>query len=106
LRHWYLLREGFVKYIIISHLVPGTEAGLEGFKVFSKVGNPPGADATWAGVDGKTFVVVTDEPDLERALAYSPFFQDVTVIPVVPLDDAYVQALQTAHGHWGVNAQG
>jgi hypothetical protein len=38
-------------------------------------------------------------------LAYSPFFQDVTVIPVVPLDDAYVQALQTAHGHWGANAQ-
>ena len=29
----------------------------------------------------------------------------VTVIPVVPLDDAYVQALQTAHGHWGANAQ-
>ena len=39
-------------------------------------------------------------------LAYAPFFQDVTVIPVVALDEAYVATLQTVHGHWGANAAG
>ncbi len=94
-----------MKYVVISHLVPGIDNQLQGFKIFSEVGPPPGAEAVWAGVDGKTIIVVIDEPNLEQTLTYGPFFQDVTVIPVVDLDDAYVQTLQTAHEHWGANPQ-
>ena len=32
---------------------------------------------------------------------YAPFFEETTTIPVVPLDDAWMQAMQAAQANWG-----
>jgi hypothetical protein len=92
-----------MKYVIISRSAPGIDATRHGLEVFAKAGLPSQAVESWAGVDGKTFVTVVeagDEYDLVASLTYAPFFQSVEVIPVVPLDDAYVGALRTAMGNW------
>jgi hypothetical protein len=54
-------------------------------------------------VDGRTFinVIETDTPDMVASATYAPFMDDVTVIPVVPVDDAWLTVIQTAQGHWG-----
>jgi hypothetical protein len=67
------------------------------------VGLPPGTEGTWAAADGKTFVniVETDAPDTVAAATYAPFFDETTIIPVVPMDDAWLQAIQTAQSNWG-----
>jgi len=71
--------------------------------VFTKSGLPPGTETTWAAVDGKTFIniVDTDLPDIQAASTYAPFFEETTVIPVVALDDAWMQAIQAAQSNWG-----
>jgi hypothetical protein len=92
-----------MKYIVISRLAPGVENARQALAAFGKAGLPPGTEATWAGTDGKTFVniVETDLPDVTAAATYAPFFEDSTVIPVVPVDDAWLQAIQTAQANWG-----
>jgi len=32
---------------------------------------------------------------------YAPFFEETTTIPVVPLDDAWMKAIQAAQANWG-----
>ena len=92
-----------MKYIVISRLAPGTDNARQALEVFTKTGLPPGTEATWAGSDGKTFIniVETDAPDITAASTYGPFFQETTVIPVVPVDDAWMKAIQAAQSNWG-----
>jgi hypothetical protein len=35
------------------------------------------------------------------AVTYAPFFEEMTVLPVVPLDEAWMKAAQTALSNWG-----
>jgi hypothetical protein len=92
-----------VKYIVINRLAPGIDNARKALEVFTKVGLPPGTEGTWAAADGKTFVniVETDSPDAVVAATYAPFFDETTIIPVVPMDDAWLQAIQTAQSNWG-----
>ena len=63
----------------------------------------PGTEATWAGTDGKTFIniVEADVPDMTTSATYAPFFEETTVIPVVPVDDTWMKAIQAAVSNWG-----
>lgn len=91
-----------MKYIVISRLAPGTDNARQALEVFTKTGLPPGTETTWASVDGKTFInlVETDLPDIQAASTYAPFFEETTIIPVVALDDAWMQAIQAAQSNW------
>ena len=92
-----------MKYVVISRLAPGTGNSRQALDVFTKNGLPAGTEATYAATDGKTFIniVETDAPDITGAATYAPFFEETTVIPVVPLDDAWTKAIQTAASRWG-----
>jgi hypothetical protein len=92
-----------MKYFVISRLAPGTDNARQALEVFTKTGLPPGTEATWAASDRKTFInmVETDVPDITAASTYAPFFEETTVIPVVPLDDAWMKAIQAAQSNWG-----
>jgi len=91
-----------VKYVVISHLAPGVDSARKVFEVFQKAGLPTGTESVWAGLDGKTFVniVESDTPDMVGASTYGPFFDKSTVIPVVALDDAWMEAIRTAQANW------
>jgi hypothetical protein len=91
-----------VKYIVISRRAPGIENARKALEVFEKAGLPPGTEVTWAGTDGKTLINVVDRdvPDMATAATYAPFFEETTVIPVVGLDDAWMQAIQAAEANW------
>lgn len=92
-----------MKYIVISKVAPGVDNVRKALEIYGKVGLPTGTEATWAGTDGKTFIniVETDAPDITTAATFAPFFEKTTVIPVVPLDDAWMKAAQTAQSNWG-----
>jgi hypothetical protein len=92
-----------MKYVVISRLAPGVENARKALEVFTKAGLPPGTEATWAGSDGKTFIniVETDAPDMTGAATYAPFFEETTIIPVVPVDGAWIEAIQAAQSNWG-----
>ena len=92
-----------MKYMVISRLAPGVENARKALEVFKKAGLPPGTEATWAGADGKTFIniVETDAPDMTASSTFAPFFEKTTVIPVVPLDDTWMKAIEAAQSNWG-----
>jgi hypothetical protein len=92
-----------MKFIVINRLAPGVDNAKKALEVFTKAGLPPGSEATWASTDGKTFfnIVETDAPDIASSATYAPFFEETTVFQVVPLDDAWMQAIQTAQSNWG-----
>jgi hypothetical protein len=92
-----------MKYVVISRLAPGVENSRKALEVFTKVGLPSGTEATWAATDGKTFInlVETDAPDMTASGTYAPFFEETTVIPVVPVDGAWMEAIQAAQANWG-----
>jgi len=92
-----------MKYVTIFRLAPGTDNARKALELYGKVGVPAGTEATWAGVDGKTFITVieTDNPDMMISATYAPFFEEQTVIPVVPLDDRWLEAIQAAQANWG-----
>ena len=92
-----------MKYVVINRLAPGIDNARTALEVFTKVGLPEGSEAIWAGTDGKTFIniVETDAPDITTAATYAPFFEETTVIPVVAMDDAWMQALLAAQSNWG-----
>ena len=92
-----------MKHLIISKLAPGIENSRKALEVFQKTGLPPGTEATWAAADGKTFIslVETDEVDMVTSSTYAPFFEETTTIPVVPLDDAWMRAIESAQNNWG-----
>jgi hypothetical protein len=91
-----------MKHMVISRLAPGVDNARQALAVFMKAGLPPGTEATWAGADGKTFIniVETDDPDMAAASTFAPFFEKSTVIPVVPLDDKWMEAIQAAQANW------
>jgi hypothetical protein len=91
-----------VKYISILRLAPGTENARKALEVFGKVGVPDGTEATYAATDGKTFITIidTDAPDMMVTSTYAPFFEQSTVLSVVPLDEAWMTAIQAAQGNW------
>jgi hypothetical protein len=92
-----------VKYVAIFKLAPGIDTARKALEVFGKVGVQDGTEATWAGVDGKTFITVieTDTPNMTVAATYAPFFEENTVIPVVPLDAEWLEAMKAAELNWG-----
>ncbi len=91
-----------MKYIVISRLAPGVDNARKALEVFTKAGVGPGTEATWAGVDGKTFIniVEADVPDMTISSTYAPLFEDVTVIPVVAVDGTWMEAIQAAQSNW------
>jgi hypothetical protein len=92
-----------VKYFVMFKLAPGTDNARKALEVYGKVGVADGTEATWAATDGKTFITLidTDAPDMRIAATYAPFFAESTVIPVVPLDEAWLTAIQAAQANWG-----
>jgi hypothetical protein len=97
------VRRGTVRYVSIFKLAPGTDNARKALEVYAKLGVPAGTEASWAAVDGKTFISIieTDTPDMVITAAYAPFFEEVTVIPVVALDAAWLEATQQAQSNWG-----
>lgn len=91
-----------MKYVVIGRLAPGVDGARKAFEVFQKAGLPPGTESVWAGADGKTFVNIleSETPDIVAASTYAPFFEKSTVIPVVALDDAWIEAIRTAQPNW------
>ncbi len=92
-----------MKYVVISTLAPGVDNASKALEVFMKAGLAPGTEATWAGTDGKTFIniVEAETPDMKTSATYAPFFESVTVIPVVAIDAAWMEAVQGAQSNWG-----
>jgi len=91
-----------MKYIVISTLAPGTDDARQALEAFMKVGAGPETEATWASVDGKTFIniVESDSPDMTISLTYAPFFDKTVVHPVVAVDGSWLEAVQTAQSNW------
>jgi hypothetical protein len=92
-----------MKHLVMSRLAPGVDNARKALEVFQKAGLPPGTEATWAAADGKTFfsIVETDAVDMVTPATYAPFFEETSTIPVVPLDDAWMQAILAAQNNWG-----
>ena len=92
-----------MKYVVISRLAPGVDNARKALEVFQKAGMPAGTESLWASTDGKTFVniVETDSPDMAASSTYAPFFEKTKVIQVVPVDDSWMQAIQSAQSNWG-----
>ncbi len=92
-----------MKYVLISHLAPGPESVKRAFEVFGRVGAAEGTQALYAATDGKTFITVVeaDEHDMERIATYGPFFDQVTVLPVVDVDEAWMEAMGRAMDNLG-----
>jgi len=92
-----------MKYVVISRLAPGVENSRKALEVFLKAGLPQGTQATYAGSDGKTFITIleSDTPDTVAAATYAPFWVESTVIPVVDVDETWLQAIQAAQANWG-----
>ena len=91
-----------MKYVVISKLTPGIDDARKALEVYGKAGLLPGNEATWAAADDKTFISIieTDAPDMATAATYAPFMEETSVIPVVPLDGTWMEAIQTARSNW------
>jgi hypothetical protein len=92
-----------MKYVVTSVLKPGVENAKKALEVFQKTGSAPGTEALFAGYDGKTFIAIvdTDTPDMAVTSTYAPFFESTSVLPVAPMDDAWMEAIQKAVAAWG-----
>ena len=90
-----------MKYISISRLAPGVDNVKQAFDVFGRIGTPEGLQSMYASPDGKTFVLIVeaDGYDVVRSATYAPFFEDVTVIPVVDVDEAWTNSIIEALGN-------
>jgi hypothetical protein len=102
-RSWPLRTEGGgMKYVVIARAAPGVENQRKALEVFLKAGPAPGSQGLLAGADGKTYIdfVESDEPDMVTALTYAPFFDEFEVIPVVSVDQTWLQAVQAAQANW------
>jgi hypothetical protein len=91
-----------MQYVLIARAAPGIENQRKALQVFTKVGPAQGTTSLHAGADGKTYVLMieTDEPDMSSSLTYAPFFEKFEVIPVVPIDEKWLQAAQAAEANW------
>jgi hypothetical protein len=91
-----------VKYVVISRIAPGVENSRKALEVFLKAGLPQGTEAIYAASDGKTFINIleSDTPDIVTSYTYAPFFEEQKIFTVVPADEAWLQAIQTAQATW------
>ncbi|HWT80129.1 MAG TPA: hypothetical protein VN648_15185 [Candidatus Methylomirabilis sp.] len=91
-----------MKFVTINTLAPGVDNARKALATYGKAGLPPGTEATWAATDGKTFISVieSDSPDMTLTATYAPFFEKSVVMPVVALDDKWLQAIQAAEANW------
>ncbi len=91
-----------MRYLTSFRLAPGTENSLAGWDMFQKLGMPPNALAAYAGIDGKTFVAINDgEIDTTFLMSFTPFYDQVTVLPVVEVDETWVAAAGAAVANLG-----
>jgi hypothetical protein len=92
-----------MKYVVISRLAPGMENSRKALEVYLSAGLPEGTQAIYAASDGKTFIniVESDVPDYVAAATYAPFFEKTTVIPVIAVDEGWLQSIRTAQANWG-----
>jgi len=88
------------KYVTIARLAPGVDNVKKSFEVFGRIGATANSQ-NYAAADGKTFVsiVETDQPDMVTQMTFAPFLEEVTIIPVVDMDDAWVAAVTAAFGN-------
>jgi hypothetical protein len=95
-------KEGDMKYVVIARAAPGVENQRKALEVFLKAGPAPGSQGLLAGADGKTYIdfIESDEPDMVTALTYAPFFDKFEVVPVVSVDQTWLQAVQAAQANW------
>lgn len=91
-----------MKFVVVSRLAPGLENSRKALEVFLKAGLPEGTQATYAAADGKTFIniVENDMDDMVPAYTYAPFYDEFQVIPVVDVDEKWLQAAQAAQANW------
>jgi hypothetical protein len=94
-----------MKYVVISRLAPGVENSSKALAVYMKAGLPQGTEAIYAATDGKTYINILetgegDTPDLVASFTYAPFFEETKVIPVVAVDETWLQAVQAAQANW------
>ena len=91
-----------MKLIITQHVATGTDSATTCWDLFQKYGGTPDITSLYFGVDGKTAVAIveTDELDMVTAMTYGPFFDHVTVLPVVDVDEAYAAATNAAVERW------
>jgi hypothetical protein len=91
-----------MKYVVISRLAPGMENSRKALEVYLKAGLPEGTQAIYAASDGKTFIniVESDVPDYVAAATYAPFFEKEEVIPVIDVDEAWLQSIRAAQANW------
>jgi hypothetical protein len=92
-----------MKYLVIAKLAPGVDNARSSFAAFQKVGLPPGTESSWAAADGKTFITITESdgpPDMANTMTFAPYLEDSQVIPLVPLDDAWIKAVEAAQANW------
>lgn len=87
-----------MKYVSISKLAPGTENSRKALEVFLKAGPPPGTQTLYARLDGKTFVnlIETDDVDIASAMTFAPFFEETTLMQVVEVNEAWLDAVKAA----------
>ena len=92
-----------MKFVAIGRLAPGVENSRKALEVFMKAGVPEGTVATYAASDGKTFIniVEADAPEMVASYTYAPFYEEFTVIPVVDVDETWLQGVQAAQANWG-----
>jgi hypothetical protein len=92
-----------MKYLTIVRLAPGVDNARKSFEVFQKVGLPPGTESSWAAADGKCFITITESdgpPDMANTMTFAPYLEETQVIPMVPLDDAWIKAVEAAQANW------
>jgi hypothetical protein len=91
-----------MKYVLIARQGKGTENARKTLEVFMKAGPAAGTQALYVGMDGRTVIniVESDTPDLAAGLTYSPFFEQFDVVPVVDVDEAWLEAAQAAQVTW------
>lgn len=87
-----------MKYVSIVRLAPGVDNVKRAFEIFGKHGTTEGTEVLYAGIDGKTFVTISDsdDPDMAGTSTYAPFFESSTIIPVIDVDEAWTTAMMTA----------
>ena len=92
-----------MKYIVTARLAPGVDNVKRAFETFGRVGTANETVAIYAGTDGKTFITITetDDPDMVNAATYAPFFESTIVMPVVDVDDDWMNAMATALENMG-----
>lgn len=86
-----------MKYVNIFRQASGADTIQASWEMFQKLGLPDNAEKAYAAADGKTYVIITDGVvDATQVLSFAPFFEEMTVLPVVEIDDAWAGSAAAA----------